>query len=180
MKHFRHGLTVLALLALSLGMAGCSTVTESGHASAFPSDANWALLPFVNNAQVPQAGQRAEAIAATLLRGHGVTRLAHYPAAANADGLPYLDDAKRLADALAWAKARDYRYGLSGTITEWAYKTGLDGEPAVGVTLKVIDMRTGQVLWSASGARSGWGFSTLSGTAQNLIGDLMSDLPLQP
>lgn len=169
------GLAAFALLALS----GCSTVTDVQSVQSFPSNARWVLLPVVNDAQAPQAGEAAEPIAATLLRKRGVTRLVHYPIKLDGNGLPELNDGKRLQRALKWAKGAGFQYGLSGVVSEWGYKTGLDGEPAVGLTVNVVDIATGQVLWSASGAHTGWGFDSLSGTAQVLLRKLISGLPLQ-
>lgn len=173
-KYWCAALAALMVAALS----GCSSVTAVQPTSSFPVGANWVLLPIVNVAQTPQAGQRAESIAATMLRKRGVADLTHYPVSSTQDGLPELNDAKRYANALQWAKAQGYQLGLSGTVSEWSYKTGLDGEPAVGITLNVIYVPTGQVVWSASGARTGWGFDSVSGTAQELIGKLISNLPL--
>ena len=61
---------------------------------------------------------------------------------------------------------------------EWRYKTGVDGEPVVGLTLELIDVQSGQVVWSATGARSGWSRSSLSSVATSLIGSVLA--PLAP
>lgn len=169
---------VLASLTLAV-TAGCAVTDSQHNTPSFSAKARWVLLPIVNYSQAPQAGERAEAIAATLIRKEGVGNIAHYPANDSGSGLPELNDANRYVKALAWAKSQDYQYGLSGAVSEWAYKTGLDGEPAVGLTVQVVDIATGQVVWSASGADSGWGYDTLSGTAQELLETLIGRLPLQ-
>lgn len=168
------GLAAMALLSL----AACSTVTDVQRTPSFATSARWALLPFANDAQAPQANQSAESIAATLLRKRGVTDLTHYPLTVENVGLPEFNDAKRMKRALHWARAGGFQYGLSGDVTEWGYKTGLDGEPAAGVTINVVDIATGQVLWSAAGAETGWGYDSLSGTAQVLLRKLIRGLPL--
>ncbi len=178
MKALKYHLAAVLAACVLTGLSGCA-VTDVQSTPSFPATARWALLPMVNYAEAPQAGQRAEVIAGTLLRTRGVTDLTHYPVSADASGLPELNDGKRLQTALQWAKAQGFQYGLSGAVSEWAYKTGLDGEPAVGLTVQVIDISTGQVLWSASGADSGWGYDSLSGTAQELLDTLISRLPLQ-
>jgi hypothetical protein len=40
-------------------------------------------------------------------------------------------------------------------------------------------MPTGKVVWSVTGAKSGWGADTVSGTAQNLFNDLLSNLKIE-
>ena len=56
---------------------------------------------------------------------------------------------------------------------EWRYKVGVDGEPAAGVTLQIIDVASGDILWSGTGGKSGWSREALSAVAQKLIRDLL-------
>ena len=49
-------------------------------------------------------------------------------------------DSKRQQEALDWARERQARYALTGAVDEWRYKVGVDGEPAAGVTLQIIDV----------------------------------------
>lgn len=169
-KMMKLGIAMATGLVLLAGCAGAYRNVQ------LPPDAGWALLPVVNYAETPQAGQRAEAILFTLLHERGVN-LRRYPPR-TADALPELNDERRLQEAIDWARAANLRYGVTGSVEEWQYKAGLDGEPAVGLTVQVIDVASGRVLWSASGARSGWGYATLSGTAQELLQDLSGDMPL--
>jgi hypothetical protein len=162
----------IALCAL----AGC-TVVDKVRGSAPPDlGARWVLLPIANHTETPQAGLRTEAIAEAVLRSLGVRNLERYPAALSADSL--LDPAERkLAEqALAWAKGREARYAVSGSVEEWRYKVGVDGEPAVGMSLTVTDLSTGAVVYSAAGGKSGWSREALSAVAQKLLRDLLADL----
>lgn len=172
-KMIKLGTAMAVGLALLAGCAGQYTKDIAP----LPVGTKWALLPMVNYAETPQAGQRAESILFTLLHRRGLTELRRYPASAN-DGLPDLNDERRLEDATAWARAENIRYGVRGSVEEWQYKSGLDGEPAVGLSVQVVDVGSGRVIWSASGARSGWGYDTLSGTAQELLQDLVAGMPL--
>ena len=79
-------------------------------------------------------------------------------------------------EAQQWAIEQGARFALTGSVEEWRYKVGIDGEPAVGVTLKVIDLTNGRVVWSASGAKSGWSRQALSAVAQALLADLLGSL----
>lgn len=140
--------------------------------------ARWVLLPVQNHGETPQAGERMEAILATLLRARGVTDLRSYPAAQPQSALPELDDQRRYETALLWAHQQGFAYGITGSVEEWHYRNGLDGEPAVGVTVQVVEIRSGRVVWSASGARGGWSRQTVSGTAHKLIASLLAPLEL--
>lgn len=166
----------IAMAMSLLLLAGCAG-QYAKRAVPLPADAKWAVLPVMNYAQTPQAGKSAESILFTLLHRRGISDLRRYPAGTG-DGLPDLNDERRMRDALTWARNENIRYGITGSVEEWQYKAGLDGEPAVGLTVRVVNVSTGRVLWSASGARSGWGYDTLSGTAQELLDDLVDDMPL--
>jgi hypothetical protein len=64
-------------------------------------------------------------------------------------------------------------------VQEWRYRAEPDGEPAVGLTLSVIEVRSGRTVWSATGARAGLSRDTLSGTAQTLLRQLLARLELR-
>jgi TolB-like protein len=78
--------------------------------------------------------------------------------------------------ALEWARGERARYALTGTVDEWRYKVGVDGEPAVGITLQVIEVQSGNVIWSAAGSRTGWSRDAVSAVAQKLLRQLLSPL----
>ena len=76
-------------------------------------------------------------------------------------------------DALTWAREQKIRYALAGSVDEWRYKVGVDGEPAAGVTLSILDVATGDTLWSGTGGQSGWSRQALAAVAQKLIRELL-------
>lgn len=155
-------------------LAGCATF-QIKRGPKLDVRARWALLPVINHSETPQAGEKVEDILSALLRGWGIGELTLYPAPGRDDGgaLPELDERRRQEAAIVWARKAGFKYGVTGTVEEWRYRSGLDGEPAVGLTLQVLDLSSGQVLWSAMGARAGWGREILSATAQYLISSLL-------
>ena len=160
-------LLLLSAVGLIAACSSSSLIVQSG--PSLETDAQWVLLPVANNSDTPQASEKLEAILPALLQTHGVTRLDVYsPPAESATAIPILDDTVRFEQALAWARSRDFRYGITGSVEEWHYKSGVAREPAVGLSLRVLNINTGEVLWSASGARSGSGRETVSGTALDL------------
>lgn len=169
-------LRTLTVVLSALVMAACSTFS-GGQSPSFAANAQWGLLPLVNYSQTPQAGERVEQILLSVLSEEGV-RPRVYPQAGDTD-LLMLDDRKRLADAMQWAASQRFDYLVAGSVEEWQYKNGLDGEPAVGISLRVIDAKTGQVLWSNSGARAGWSRESLAGSAQKVLATLIGDLRLE-
>lgn len=61
---------------------------------------------------------------------------------------------------------------------EWRYKSGLDGEPAVGITLEIRNADDNRVVWSGTSARTGWGRESLSVAAHKVLDELANAMPL--
>ena len=159
--------------------AGCaSTVHTPVNKTALDAGSKWALLPITNNTDTPQAALAAEAIVEHQLRMRGLTALQHYPVTLSRDSLFEPSERKVVEDAKKWAKTQGVRFGVTGSVEEWRYKVGIDGEPAVGVSLLVVDLSNDNVVWSASGAKTGWSRHALSATAQNLLADMIGNLSL--
>jgi polysaccharide biosynthesis protein PelC len=173
-------LLLSAFLALSTLLLGaCATTSGTSPSAPLDAGARWALLPLSNHTDTPQAALAAEALTEHLLRLRGVSQLQRYPATLARDTLFEPSERRVIDDARAWAKQQGVRYGVSGAVEEWRYKVGVDGEPAVGVSLQVIDLSNDTVVWSAAGGQAGWSRSALSATAHTLIDDLLDSLPLQ-
>ena len=171
----------LALAGVLLGIgtlgAGCA-VQNIQHGPKLDGSARWTQLPIINHTEVPHAGERVEAVLGTLLRVRGVRELAAYTLPSDDASLPDLDDRRRLEVALSRARQAGFLYGVTGSVEEWRYRSGIDGEPAVGLTVQVLDVATGKVLWSGSGSRSGWGREVLTGTAQKLMASMLDEMDL--
>jgi TolB-like protein len=159
-------------------LAGCSTIHTSGNSYKVQKGEKWIILPIANHSMTPQAGLSAESILEPILRRHGVASIAHYPTGLNNDTLFEPTGSKDVEEATRWALQHNITYGITGAVEEWHYKAGIDGEPAVGITLQVIDLKNKQVLWSAAGSDSGWSRSTVGAVAQKLMSGLIDQLPL--
>jgi TolB-like protein len=168
----RVSLKLLLPLALVLSLAACA-VMDQAPAPTLESNAKWALLPFLNHTETPQAGLRAETITENLLRSLGARNLQRYPATLNKETLLDATESKVVAEAMNWAKQQGVRYALTGNVDEWRYKVGIDGEPAVGITLQLLDVQSGAVVWSGVAAGTGWSRDGLSAVAQKLIKEML-------
>lgn len=174
MKQTMRGFLVAATGALILG--ACTTI-DRGPSPVFERDAIWAVLPVINHTEAPQAGLKVEAIAEALLRNRGL-KLKRYPASMSRESLFEPAERKLVDEALAWAKTEGARYALTGAVEEWRYKVGIDGEPAVGVTLQVLDVRSGEVLWTSTGGKTGWSREGLAAVAQKLLKEMLGGIRL--
>ncbi|TDR73616.1 penicillin-binding protein activator LpoB [Paludibacterium purpuratum] len=166
---------MLSLAGLTLGLAGCAGIQVSP-TPALSSAQNWAVLPLENLTDTPMAGQRAAALAASLLSAEGLDGVQRYVADSGEETLFEPAAADLRAKSLAWARTRHAPYALTGSVVEWRYKVGVDGEPVIGLTLQLIDVDSGKVVWSATGHREGWGNDSLAGVATALERKLLAPL----
>ncbi|OIQ99446.1 hypothetical protein GALL_185430 [mine drainage metagenome] len=170
----------LGILLIVSMLASCAVMDQNPNSKPLERDAKWALLPIVNHTDVPQAGLRAEALVEVLLRTRGIANLRSYPPALNQDSLFEPAERKVVIDAMNWAREQGVRYAVTGTVEEWHYKVGVDGEPAVGMTLQIIDLKDGdRVVWSSAGSKSGWSRDALSAVAQKLIKNMLSEASIE-
>lgn len=165
----------VSTLALVSALAGCSTMDRSSSPT-LERNASWVVLPFENHTETPMAGNRAEAIATTILQTKSVGSVKRYSASTGStDALFASADTTANGDtAMRWAKEQGAAYALTGAVDEWRYKVGVDGEPAVGVALRIIDVNTGATVWSGAGGKSGWSREALSAVGQKLIRSLLN------
>jgi TolB-like protein len=163
---------ILAATVCAAALVGCSTV-DRGPAPSLQREASWVVLPFDNHTETPMAGQRAEAIAEALLHAKGVGDVKRYVDSPSQDALFGGSNASNRDSSLSWARDLGASYALNGAVDEWRYKVGVDGEPAAGVTLRIIDVKTGTTLWTGAGGKSGWSREALSSVGQKLIRGLL-------
>jgi polysaccharide biosynthesis protein PelC len=165
----------VAATALALMASACGTVRQTPAPVLSKSD-KVVVGSIANYTETPDAGGSAASIAANALRAGGIADVRIAPADPSRNSL---FDTTQSADGdktLEWARSQHTRYVLSGAVEEWRYKTGVDGEPVVGVTFELIDVSNGTVVWSATGTHTGWSRSGLSSVATSLIAKELSPL----
>ncbi|PHR58940.1 MAG: hypothetical protein COA44_01995 [Arcobacter sp.] len=116
-----------------------------------------------NYTDTPQAGMRASNLI------EGVLLSKEYKTV-NAISLK----TKNLSDQLRIARENGSDYLLTGGVSEWRYKTGIDGEPAISLQCKLISVDTSKVIWSKTASSNDWGNASIGTTAQAMI-SLMFD-----
>ena len=171
-RQLKRRLSGFATVLFVAMFAGCTTLTSTPAVTADAAQ-GWALLPMNNLSQAPQADSQALTMLETQLRTHGVKQVAVYAPMQTVSLRTLLDPAMQLDEAMDWARKSGYRYGLTGTINEWSYRSGADKEPVVGLNMKLVDINTGEVLWQANAARTGWGYASLPALADAVLADLL-------
>ncbi len=180
MKRFfsPHRFGRLCLLLVGLASLGACASTSFHAASAPKLDpaGTWVVAPLVNNTATPYAGQRAARLIQALLTQRPGAQVLIAPASADASGLP-LDNGQAAEQAAhTFAVSQNARYLVSGSVDEWHYKIGLDGQPAVGFTVSVTDLGSGKVIWTGAASASGGSREGVAVLAQDTLDRLVTRL----
>lgn len=162
-------LSAIATAVLLLTLAGCATTNLRATPDVrLKANATWLILPLQNRTTTPEAGLRAQAIIEADLAEHGVRDVRMYQPGGEQGALFDTDSDQSRRAEQKWVASQNPGYVVSGVVHEWRYKTGVDGEPAVGVMIRVRGP-DGRLLYSGTASRAGWARESLSGTAQRVI-----------
>ncbi len=128
----------------------------------------YAVIPFENYTITPLAGYRVASILEGVMRAHGYNVLNRV--------WSYSDQEPSQKQFKAWWQ-KAVKDGADvivyGTVNEFRYKTGIDGEPAVSVTLYFYDTRKKRIVWSATLSKSGLSFQSLGTVCQDLFNEAL-------
>lgn len=127
-------------------------------------DVSISLFRLHNYTDTPRAGMRASNIIEGILLAKGYDVKNHLT-----DKLPSMKKARKIA------KEDGSKYFMYGGVSEWRYKTGIDGEPAVSFQASLYKTKNGALVWSATGSDSDWGNASIGSTAQDLLTEMMAD-----
>lgn len=122
------------------------------------------LFRLENFTDTPRAGMRASNILEGILKSKGYEVVSHVN-----------DKAYSFKKAKKIAKSDDSKYFIYGGVSEWRYKTGIDGEPAVSLQISLYTTKKANLKWSATGADSDWGNGSIGTTAQSLMLEMVEE-----
>jgi len=153
--------TFLTIITAVILLTACSTTALVNTKNNLPDSnqtAQISLFELNNYTDTPRAGMRATNIIEGVLLAEGYQLKTHLNQKIDS-----------LEDAQDSAQKDHSEYFLIGGISEWRYKTGIDGEPAVSLQLSLYNTQSTKLIWSATGSDSDWGNGSIGSTAQNLI-----------
>jgi hypothetical protein len=122
------------------------------------------LFRLNNYTDTPRAGMRASNILEGILLAKGYKVTSHLT-----DKLPSKKKARKIA------KEDGSKYFVYGGVSEWRYKTGIDGEPAVSIQCSLYKTKNSKLVWSGTGSDSDWGNSSIGTTAQDLLLEMIEN-----
>ncbi len=120
------------------------------------------IFSLENYTDTPQAGMRASNLIEGVLLSQGYTisnEISKKP--------------KNLKEKLRIAGENGSDYLLIGGVSEWRYKTGIDGEPAISLQCTLIKVDSAKVVWSTTASSNDWGNSSIGTTAQSMISAML-------
>ena len=119
------------------------------------------------------AGRAVTELAATTLLAHGI------PLAQTEDALNRsraLAEEGKAAQIVDLARSLQCTHVLLGTVTEYRYKSDLDGSPIVSVTMRLVDTTDGSTVWQGTSTKMTQYFGSLSRTAQAAVENLVQQM----
>lgn len=172
----RRNWAVFLLISLLAGvLTGCasSEVRVGGGRIAVGGLGRVFLAPVHNATPDETAGRAVTELAATTLLAYGV------PLAQTEDSLHrsrVLAEEGKAAQIIELARSLQCTHVLFGTVTEYRYKSDLDGSPIVSVTMRLADAADGSTVWQATSTKMTQYFGSLSRTAQAAVESLVQQL----
>jgi hypothetical protein len=167
-----------ALLCLAVWAAGCAY-----HRSYAPEANQWsatrlAVAPFANLTEYPHAGSIVTELWRTELgvRGFDLVPGSIVRAAAAKLRAEEGAGAEAPVDPVALGTALGVTHIACGSVSEFRYKFGLDGEPAAGISAEIINVEKATVSWRGSASKSGFGHDSLNRVAQGLCEHLAGSI----
>ena len=126
-----------------------------------PKTEKCAVLPFSNLSDTPLAGERVAAILYGVMRSKGYNAVLYFSPKEEDFTTEEIGNLEKKAE-------KEFTCIVGGSVNEWRYKVGIDGEPAVSITYTIKDVKTGKI---TSGTISGtdWGHKSLGLITQELF-----------
>ncbi len=124
----------------------------------------YAVLPFENYTETPYAGYRVASIVEGVLASKGYILIPRVWSIKERE--PTEEEIEKLKES---AVRNGARYIVHGSVNEFRYKTGLDGEPAISITIFIYDAIENRVVRNVTVSGSGWVRESLGTLAQKLL-----------
>ena len=173
----KKSLNTIICVSLALFLGACSTVVYDGaNRSSLPVKNYVTLLmpPFHNATNDEHAATAIREMTGTAVLENGIKlfqteEVLKKTSEEGADGLDGKYSA--IVDRVGATHL------LMGTVHEYRYKTDLDGDPAVGITLRLVTSNSGETVWQGTSSNTGYAFASLTSTSQKAVRKLVSEIP---
>ena len=144
---------------------GCSSIVNKSEVT-LPKNKKYAISSFWNYTDTAMAGFRASTIVEGVLSHKGIKLYSLIGSASEMENIK--NKSNFISQKKEEAKRLGASYLITGDVQEWSYKSGIDAEPVVSYTLKIVDLKTDKIIFTAVGAKSGWGHKSIGVIAQEI------------
>ncbi len=131
----------------------------------------YAIGAFWNYTETPMAGLKASSIVESVLSQRGIKLISLI------NGIDELESSQSQDKLIQIQKQKaienNANYLIIGSVQEWRYKTGIDAEPAVSFSIKIIDLKNNKIVFNGVGADSGLSYQSIGEIAQKVAKDLI-------
>lgn len=171
-----------ALLALSALLAGCQTVSQGSLDNSrhlVGTDIRrLVVLPFENTttSNSPAAGAAVREALCSALAERSI-RFTQTEETLLAGARKGASGGKGLYPEIL--RATGARYFITGTVHEYRYMADLEGSPAVGFSVRLVDARDGRTLWHGTASNTGYGWKSLSELCTDSARAIAAKIPLE-
>jgi len=155
------------ILVLVFFFFSCGKVVDKGNFHLSKKN-TYIIVPFINYTDTPLAGYRVASIFGALLKARGF-KVNNTPLLINGDIYSLDKISKKDIYEYICRYKNKADYIITGTVNEFSYKIGLDNEPAVSITIYLIDPKTGKVIKAATLSADGSPYDSLSTITQTLL-----------
>jgi TolB-like protein len=164
-----------------LTLLGCASAAQEWVKPGAGRISRIAVLPFENQTSSLRAGQAVADLLVSEILATGAMSVMDPSEVADLLRRENLDpsDASRLPSAQRMGRILQVSHVLQGSVIEYRYKPGLSETPAVGVSARLVDVASGEVVWTASRARLGSSWlreDGLARVAQHVANDMAAHL----
>ena len=156
------------LFLFAVFLTSCSTVANIDQISKLDlKNRTITVIPFENYTETPLAGLRVKAIAEGVVSSKGYN-LSVLNVNQDKDYSP--EEIKKILKEL---KDSNVDYVVTGSVNEFRYKTGIDGEPAVSITVRIYDLKRNKEVYTSVASKTGWSFESVSTVAQKILNKII-------
>ena len=131
----------------------------------------YVISSFWNYTQTPMAGLKAASIVESVLSKESI-RLHSLIEGSEKSSLTK-NKIDFLKEQINLAKQLKANYLITGEVQEWRYKAGIDAQPVVSYSIKVIDLSNSRTIYNGVVAKSGWGDKSIGVVAQEIAQEII-------
>ena len=158
----------ILLSILFLVFIGCSSdVYNVEKTTPISKKETMSVIPFANFTQTQLAGYKVAGIVEGVFKSKGFNiskSLWNFP-----------EEDYTLNEIKNIINHTNSNYIVTGYVNEYRYKTGIDGEPAVSITIKIYDNNKHKYIYTATISKIGNTYDSLSLITQNAINKILDE-----